>query len=463
MAYGPQESRSQQKGLGRNRLTFPELSDVFGLKRNLTSMKVLLISANTETINMPVLPMGLALVAAATEQAGHAVVTLDLMSASDWRPVLLETFTGFSPEAIGISVRNIDDQNMQQPKFLLEPVREMVACIRELTDAPIVIGGAGYSIFPQKALDYLHADAGIQGEGEQVFPQLLQRFSEKKDIADLPGVYLPQRRPKSPAERIRHLDRLPMPRPGVHLPDLDSDARRNIWLPIQTRRGCPLNCTYCSTGTIEGRILRKYPVEKVVDTIARFSKAGFDRFFFVDNTFNLPPAYAKSICEAISRAGLNIAWRCIVYPFDVNAELVEKMAAAGCAEVSLGFESGSAEILKKLNKQFGPDDIRQAADLLKRHGIRRMGFLLLGGPGENRGTVLESLRFADTLGLEMMKVTIGIRIYPYTALARQAVAEGIIGSEDDLLFPKFYIAPGLAAWLRNTLAEWMKDRPNWIF
>jgi radical SAM superfamily enzyme YgiQ (UPF0313 family) len=311
-------------------------------------------------------------------------------------------------------------------------------------------------------LNYLKADAGIQGEGEWVFPQLLERLSRKEQIADLPGVHLPHAAPRSRTRRIRRLDHLWIPRPGDHLPGPDPSARRDIWLPIQTRRGCPLDCAYCSTGTIEGNVIRKFPIDKVIDTVTRFCDAGYDHFFFVDNTFNLPVGYAESLCEAIVRSGLNLSWRCILYPYGVRKELVEKMAAAGCVEVSLGFESGSPDILKAMNKKFGPDDIRQAVGVLKRRGIRVMGFLLLGGPGETRDTAMQSLRFADNLALDMLKITVGIRIYPNTALARRAMGDGRINSEEDLLFPKFYIVPGLEHWLRRTLSEWMTDRPNWI-
>lgn len=100
--------------------------------------------------------------------------------------------------------------------------------------------------------------------------------------------------------------------------------------------------------------------------------------------------------------------------------------------------------------------------MLKRHAVRRTGFLLLGGPGETRETVMESLGFADSLGLEAMKITVGIRIYPHTALAQLAVNEGVIRPEEDLLLPRFYLARGLEPWIHETVQEWMRDRPNWI-
>lgn len=161
-------------------------------------------------------------------------------------------------------------------------------------------------------------------------------------------------------------------------------------------------------------------------------------------------------------SGLNIAWRGILYPWKVEKELVDKMAESGCVEVSLGLESGSDIILRKMNKQYRTEDVRRASDLLKTYGIRRMGFLLLGGPGETRQTVLESLEFADSLALEMVKVTIGLRIYPDTELAFYARRTGRISPDDNLLFPQFYIENGTEAWMRKTVGAWMKDRANWI-
>ena len=91
-----------------------------------------------------------------------------------------------------------------------------------------------------------------------------------------------------------------------------------------------------------------------------------------------------------------------------------------------------------------------------------MGFLLLGGPGETKETVNESLKFADSLDLEAMKITIGIRIYPQTSLAQTVIKEGLIRANDSLLIPKFYIVKGLEGWLRKTVKDWMETRPHWV-
>ena len=425
-------------------------------------MRVLLISANTEQINIPVLPLGLAYVAAAIDGQGHTVKMLNLMTQTDTQKALYGTIADFNPEIIGISVRNIDDQNMENPRFLLESVKDVVANCRKYSDATIVLGGAGYSIFPQATLDFLEADIGIQGEGESAFLTLLKRLGDKKDLSEIPGLYLPGQTSRSESGYIKSLTDIPLPLPDVHLSTPSTLKDQEIWIPFQSRRGCPMDCSYCSTATIEGGIIRKHDPKKLIEAIAKYTDTGLDHFFFVDNTFNLPSAYANTLCEQLISSKLKITWRCILYPWKVDDELVEKMAKAGCKEVSLGFESGSEKILAKMNKKYLPADVRQISEMLKIFGIGRMGFLLFGGPGENKETANESLEFADSLDLEAMKITVGIRIYPQTSLAQTAIKEGLITADDNLLFPKFYIAKGLEGWLRENVKAWMETRPHWV-
>jgi radical SAM superfamily enzyme YgiQ (UPF0313 family) len=425
-------------------------------------MRVLLISANTETINMPVLPLGLACVAEAVQNAGHEIKLVDLMNENDGRLVLRDAISKFHPEIIGISVRNIDDQCMEKPRFLLDSVKDVVSECRRHTDVPITIGGAGYSIFPESCLEYLEADMGIEGGGEIAFVTLLERFSQKKDLSGIPGLYLFGQGPQGKIRHAGDLNECTLPLLSSHQLNISDNQKQKLWIPFQTRRGCPLNCSYCSTASIEGIDIRKHSPEVAVEALSRHVEAGVVQFFFVDNIFNLPLSYAKELCTQLAKAKLSISWRCILYPWKVDEELVEKMAEAGCKEVSMGFDSGSEPILLAMNKRFLPEEVRKISEILKRYGIVRMGFLLLGGPGENKKTVVESLTFADSLDLEAMKITMGIRIYPNTDLARLATNEGVIEPDDALLLPKFYMVPGLEEWLRRTVSTWMSTRPNWI-
>lgn len=420
-------------------------------------MKVLLISANTEQFNMPAMPLGLSCVVEAVKRAGHETFMLDLMFQMDVGATLRETIKDFLPECIGISVRNIDDQNIDSPLFLLEKVKEVVKECRGLSSAPIVLGGAGYSMFPESSLSYLEADYGIEGEGELAFPALLSCLKNMDDLSGVPGLHTRSKIKTRPRTLCSQLDRFVLPETST----LSTSASRSQdpWIPVQTRRGCPLKCSYCSTSAIEGSILRKRSPEVVADWLKSWVKSGYSNFFFVDNTFNLPPSYAKAICREILKRELDMDWRAIIYPRNVDEELVKLMTDAGCIGISLGFDSGSQQILKNLNKKFTTEDVKRISALFSDHGVERMGFLLLGGPGETKETVEESLAFADSLKLDAMRLTGGIRIYPDTQLAKIAKKQGVITSKTDLLYPRFYLSKELEHWLPERLSRWKSTRP----
>ena len=408
-------------------------------------MKVLLISANTERLNMPTIPLGLACVATAARRAGHDCSFLDLLQEASPRDAVQARIIAFCPDVIGISVRNIDDQNMQNPRFLLDQTRTVIETCRATSSAPIVLGGAGYSLFPDAVLAYLRADYGVVGDGEEVFPALLDCLARQVDPCSLPGVHaagIPQALQPTFAAA---LDALPLPDESVWAA-LDP-ATPDLWIPVQSRRGCPNDCSYCATFRIQGRRVRWRSPRATVEHIVRLAALGFQRFYFVDNSFNIPEPHALELCDHLRALQPKVRWRCILYPHRVEDKLVRAMADAGCVEAALGFESGSAQVLTAMKKRFEAQEVRQISQLLGVHGIRRIGFLLFGGPGETRESVEESLRFAQSLGLDQLRITIGIRIYPGTPLAHRAAAEGRISPDDNLLRPRFYLAPGLEPWI----------------
>jgi len=427
-------------------------------------MKVLLISANTEKINILPLPLGLICVAVAARDAGHEVKLIDLMAEADNKSAALhvgDSVRSFNPDVIGVSVRNIDNQDMADPVFFLDPVKALIAGCRTESNAPVILGGAGFSIFPQSSLNYLGADMGIRGEGEEAFVSLLESLGSGKGTSGIPGLYTKFSGPAENARYAKDLDKFPLSDPEIA--SQCAADKNDVWMPFQSRRGCPMRCSYCSTPNIEGCTVRMRRPETVVRALDAHIKAGFKKFYFVDNTFNMPLSYAKEICRTIISSGLRMEWRCILYPSVIDGELASLMARAGCIEAGIGFESGSSPILRNMNKKFSPPDVARTSGILKAEGIRRMGFLLFGGPGETKDTVEESLAFADRMKMDTMRITIGIRIYPETDLAKSAVADGLVSPDDDLLFPRFYMTPGLEIWLRDTVRNWMEDRPEWTF
>jgi radical SAM superfamily enzyme YgiQ (UPF0313 family) len=422
-------------------------------------LRVLLVSANTEQTDILPLALGLNCVAVAARNAGHEVRFLDLLTERDTEQVLHGTIKSFDPEIIGISIRNIDDQVMAAPRFLLDRVRKTVKECRDASDVPIVLGGAGYSIFPESTLDYLEVDMGIQGEGEVAFPMLLDRMGKGSDLSGVPGLYMRGLGLRGERSFAGNLDLLPLSDPSLW--SLSTPGKSEYWVPIQTKRGCSKGCSYCSTPVIEGRTVRRRRPERVIDEVARYVAAGYRMFHFVDNTFNIPMRHAKSVCRKIIESGLQPSWRCIFYPGIVDRELADLLGKAGCREVSLGFESGSERMLRSMRKTFSLDSIRRTSDMLRDAGIRRMGFLLLGGPGETKESVEQSLAFADSMDLDAVKVTVGIRIYPDTELAKTAVSDGTVSRDDNLLVPKFYVVREIETWMDETVKSWIDSRPDW--
>jgi radical SAM superfamily enzyme YgiQ (UPF0313 family) len=300
-------------------------------------------------------------------------------------------------------------------------------------------------------LPYLGADFGICGEGEEAFPALLERLERGQDPQGLPGLFAPGHRPAERRAAVADLDALPDP--GARLWAAADLGQPDVWVPVQTRRGCPFRCSYCSTPQIEGSQLRCRSPQLVAEQLVRMAAAGVRRIQFVDNIFNIPHAYALELCRHLVEIDAGLDWQCIVYPHRLDEELARAMADAGCRAVSLGFEAGDDRMLRAYGKHFAAADVRRVAQRLADHGIRRYGFLLLGGPGERRDTVAASLDFAESLGLELLKVTIGVRVYPGTELSRIALDERAVVAADDLLHPRFYMAPDLEEWIREELAR----------
>jgi radical SAM superfamily enzyme YgiQ (UPF0313 family) len=173
-------------------------------------------------------------------------------------------------------------------------------------------------------------------------------------------------------------------------------------------------------------------------------------------------SYAEELCRAIIAEKLPLNWSAFINPAHFSPELLDVMLEAGCDAVEFGTEAGSPIMLKNLGKSFGVEEVRKASLLCRRCGVDFAHYILFGGPGETRETVLETFALMDELEPTAVIAMTGIRIFPGTQLYDTALKEGIIDAATDLLSPVFYISPQV----RDTLADLVTDeamkRRNWV-
>lgn len=430
-------------------------------------MRVLLLSPNRSRITVPPFPLGLACVVANLEAERHAVEVWDALFHDDWEVALRDRLHRFRPEVVGLSVRNVDDQEMRTPHFFVDEVRHMVAVCREESPAVLVAGGSGFSLFPAEILAYLGVDYGVIGEGERAFPRVLERLEAGRDLAGVPGVLWREdgRIRGTPLEWIEPLDAL-VPADRERLDTARYyDARGSAGIPntatVQGKRGCPLSCIYCSTPAIEGPTIRVRSPLFVVDEIEWLRKRGFQRLHFVDSLFTNPPEHARAICEELLRRRLDVRWSATINPAFADPDLLELMKRAGCVLVMVGNESGCSRMLRALRKGFERAEVERCFAACQREGLACNAFLLLGGPGEDRESVEESIELLERFQPNQVTVTVGIRLYPGCELTRLAQREGIITAATDLLKPQFYLATGVREWIWDYLESVLARQPRW--
>jgi len=426
-------------------------------------MRILLVSANI-SVGRPVFPLGLAYLAGSLRKMGHEIRGLDLPFHKEHKETLKKTIAEFCPQAIGISVRNVDNQHYSSPVSFLPGVRSVVeVCQESSPQAKIIVGGSGFSIMPEQLLDYLGVDLGIVGEGETAITDLVQAIEQGSNCGDIPGVVVRRegRTKLAKPRRMEDMDSLELPNRGIFEPKKYLQA--SVVLNVRTKRGCPFRCIYCTTPQIEGNKMRIITPQKVVDELEILKKVyGASEFYFTDNIFNYPTKHAESICEEIISRGLDIRWHCIANPCSLSNDLLRLMKEAGCYGLSLGNESGSPQMLKNLRKPFTVEQVSQSCLYCRELGINYTCFLLLGGPGENRKTVEESISTMERLKPDSLGINIGIRIYPNTELARMARDEGILDAHADLLPPTFYLSREIEDWIFDYIKE-VGERNGWRF
>lgn len=415
-------------------------------------MKILLLSCNPAVAPYPVYPLGMSVIAAALAKAGHAVRQFDMLANGFALDKLRATIADVAPGLVGISFRNLDNVNACHEALYIGRLTALVAAVRASCAAPVVLGGPGFSVLPERVLAATGADYGIVGEGERLCVELADALA----------------RGERPAPRIFRAE-APLDAAEM-LPAAYDDAMLSYYqqsggiTPLQTKRGCPHRCAYCTYPLLEGRRIRPRDCEAVVDDIQALQARGARQIFFTDSIFNDRDGHYRQLVAAMQRRRVRLPWTGFFRPEAIDGEVIEAMKETGLHAVELGSDATSDATLREMGKEFRFPDVEAAHARFVDAGVTVSHYFMMGGPGETQATVEEGVANILRLRGAASFVFLGIRILPGTPLAARALQEGLIAPDADLLQPVYYFSPVVErAWLHEKLLAAFKKHRQVVY
>jgi len=212
----------------------------------------------------------------------------------------------------------------------------------------------------------------------------------------------------------------------------------------------------------------------VVDEVQSLLHRGIAHFHTCDSEFNLPIEHAEMVCQEIIKGGLGdrIHWYAYASPTPFSEELMRFMKGAGCAGIDFGVDSGSDVILKNLGRRHRKKDVRELAKLCHDYDMTFMYDLLLGGPGETKDTLGETIDLMKEIQPSRVGVSIGVRIYPRTLLAGIVREDGVSENNpslfgntrgnDEFFQPVFYISSSVGEEIHSYVSELIGDDDRFL-
>ncbi|MBC7187648.1 MAG: B12-binding domain-containing radical SAM protein [Calditrichaeota bacterium] len=387
--------------------------------------KVILIEPKAPNLHIftrfPLPRLGTIILATIAQKAGwEAAVYVEEQGAVDWQEVAsadlvgISTVTSTAPRAYAIAER-----------------------VRNL-GIPVVLGGPHVTYMPEEAL--AHADYVMLGEAESSFPVLLEAVAGKRNLDEVPKlVYLRDGRPYTttvPAPPVV-MDEIPFPDFSLVRSKGKKVAGKRI-IPVQTSRGCPFDCSFCSVTGMFGRKYRFRSTENVIAELRRYNQPGNFVFFYDDN-FAANPAHTRRLLEAMIAEGFKFRWSTQVRA-DItrDEDLVRLMRRAGCHTVFVGFETVNPASLAATKKHQTVAEMEEATRVFRRHRINVHGMFILGLDHDTFASVKETVRFAKKHQLASAQFLI-LTPLPGSRCYEELRAEGRITFNDWSLYDAHHV------------------------
>jgi anaerobic magnesium-protoporphyrin IX monomethyl ester cyclase len=363
------------------------------------------------------LPIGLGYLAAVLEEDGYDVTVIDCPAQEMDLKQLKTKLASINPDVIGITSMTPTIQSA-----LLSASAAKGAC----PDAMVVLGGPHATFMDEQVLNEEAAvDVVVRGEGEETLLELAKTASNPKSLNNIQGITFRNnghtvRTPTRPF--IKNLDELPRPA-YKHFPLEKYRLFGRRMLPIMTSRGCPSQCSFCTTARMFGKAFRARSPKNIVDELEWLRDVhGADAFSFYDDTFTLDKKRALKICEEIRSREIGLPWDCQTRVSVVSEEILRQMREANCQQVFFGVESGCQKILDAVHKGTTVEQNEKAIRLAKAAGLFVSISVMVGYPGETKEMLQETVDLIRRAEPDDVYICVATP-YPGTELRR--VVEGM--------------------------------------
>lgn len=331
--------------------------------------------SNRDTLRISIPTIGPAVIGSYLRRQGIEVEIEDFY---------FDEFCAFDADVVGISSTFMGVEN----------VREIADAVRKQNpETFIVLGGPlSWSVSPSKLMGTIpNLDCIVMREGEQTFSELIRELRNGRDLSSVRGLVFKKDGAVSETMARPLLDEEELQPPAWELMGMPSPKRLPV-LPVETSRGCPYNCAYCSEVHYWGKPVRYRTSDSVVEELRHnVERFGITTFRFADSCFSAPPARSGEICDAIYqrcvREGIELKWSSYGRIDNLNYDLLEKMKRSGCVALDIGVESGAASVLRKMGRNHSPKTVVEVASAARDLGIITNFNVVVGFPGETDETI----------------------------------------------------------------------------
>lgn len=331
----------------------------------------------------------------------------------------------YTPDIVGIYTTTVG----------LPIVIKILNIIKDINpDCITILGGPHVTLLPDNVMKISQVDFAIMGEAEYSLPRLCDALQAgNNSYQSIPGLCYRNNDDvviNRNYEVIDNLDKLPHAKRELTLNEKDYPGYI-IGGVIMGSRGCPYNCTFCASAAIWNRQVRYRNPEKIVEELSYLkNRYNIYEFSFWDDTFTIKKENVYKFCDFLMQTNMKFNWTISTRANLVDEDVVKKLKQAGCNSILIGIESGSDNVLKMMKKGITVAMVREAAKIIRKHGLSLGASFIVGLPYESADDMRKTINLINEIRPDGLNLSTFFP-YPKTEAYEEVVRQGLFPDDYD--------------------------------